>query len=262
MREVIRGVIDVLRASGVNRGDTRGNDGEPFVLPDESENTREDAAYAADERREPTRTEARGGEESRGQRGERTEAGRVAGRQGAQPSNQPVNEPRDESARLLRAVQRMATGTMDQAATEGGDELTLSSETLTRGQALEGDRESSLEADSSEETEQRLLRQALNSGEGPRRADADGDEDRSKSLQEIVAQRNRALSTNTSQRAVTEQSSQASVAMGQSVKDDDLVEEAAAEAFDEAQANRDGNAETHSLDHADVAWSPPCPSCF
>ena len=64
MREVIRGVVDVIRTAGIRRAERHSHDdGEPFVMPPEAEDTREDTAYAAGDTRDTAPT-GRGESES------------------------------------------------------------------------------------------------------------------------------------------------------------------------------------------------------
>jgi len=261
MREVIQGVMDVLRMSGVDRADAASaEEGEAFKLPDQTEQTREDTAYAADETDRSGRGEGRSAEEQSGRRARRSGA-TTDGRAGSQTAEPALAGQREALARLMRGVNRLATTVFDQAGADGEDAVAKSQEALSRAQGPEskeeagprlargemaGDSSADASADGSEE---RMLRQVLHRGEATRRAEGEGDQAERSVRQQMSAKMARASATPVDQRATADQAAAANVSLGQAGQgDDDLLGEAEADAFDSAQAARGGDGTTRSLD--------------
>ena len=253
MREVIRGVVDVLRTAGIRRAERQSNDdGEAFVMPPETEDTREDTAYAAGETREAA-PKARGESDSgRRQQTARGETGVVARGGRTQTGDAQAEGDVDTEGQLVRGMQRLATAGLNDAALDGESDATFSEQALGLARQLDGEEASDSRLERGSAPDERLteavtddLSRASEEQEGEadealRRLDLAREASRSRGRAEASTERASAATTAVGQRVVAKETSATNVTMGQASEgEDDLLEEAATEAFDKAQAVRD-----------------------
>ncbi|MDP6945583.1 MAG: hypothetical protein QF464_15650, partial [Myxococcota bacterium] len=133
------------------------------------------------------------------------------------------------------------------------DALSVSADALARAQEQGASTESSVGMDRAglvqeelaqaarDGAEERLLREMVGRAEAARQLGAEGDERPTTSAEQRPSVDSARVATPSAERAAAEQTSEASVTMGQQgLEDDDLIEEAANDAFDQAQAAREG----------------------
>ena len=253
MREVIRGVVDVLNTASLRRADERSHDdGETFVLPSETEDTREDTAYAASETRDTSPAERRGTDGER-QKGRARTAAPVKGERGGSGTERAVRTPQPtDGARGTQGVERVSLAGASDAATEGLGRPFFTEEAMSLARGLkdgdapeaQSERGSSTLARLSEAAQEALGRaQSEQEGESEdavQRLDAARLGSRRQANEVRANERREVATTAVGRRLVVEQSSQESVKIGQASEGDALmVEEAADEAFNKAQALRD-----------------------
>lgn len=254
MREVIRGVVDVLRTAGVRRAERHSHDdGEPFVMPPETEDTREDTAYTAAETRD---TAPKGRGESEGGRGQQKARGDAAQqvRSGRVQADQAQAEgDSDADAQFLRGMDRLATAGLDETSLEDQSAATFSDKALGMARDLDGEQAADPRLERSSAPDERLAESASDEltgesadreaelDEAMRRLELARQASSTRSNARVSTERAESATTAVGQRVVAEETSAANVTMGQDAEgEDDLIEEAASAAFDKAQALRDG----------------------
>jgi hypothetical protein len=253
MREVIRGVVDVLRTAGIRRAERHTHDDdEAFVMPPEADETREDAAYAASETGDASssgRSESEGG---RGQQKARGDSAASTGSERVQQAEGANGRQSEADAKLLRGMDRMVTAAQDDVALTGQSAARLSEEALSLAQEDNGDPASDMQLERGPAPEERLSQSARDdlakgsAGEDPegeeamRRLDLARQTAKSRADTRVSTERLATATTGVGQRIVAEETSEVNVAIGANAEsEDEQLEVAADEAFDKAQGVRE-----------------------
>ena len=242
----------MLRTASLRRTDDRAHDdGETFVMPPETEDTREDTAYAASESRDTTPTERGEAQGERRQQRTRSNAPTSARGERAQGGQSAEADAPDAHATPARGVERMATGVVSDAVTENVGRSFFTEEAMTLAREAQGGEQTDAKLERGSATLERLseaAREALSEAQGAQdgegeeameRLDAARLESRERSQGNRELERKVGATTAFGRRVVSEQTDQDAVELGDASESDALmVEEAASEAFDKAQASR------------------------